>query len=318
MMSPAQRLGGRPTGRAHAAPAVVLTAGIATLALVVAGAIAAGWFTKGAVERPPAPPPPPKAVELGGVRLAIDRAWSRAAPPRGLGGLDAANSAVFEMAPGQPARAIVTLAPFADASLLPAPLRSLLPADLPAPLPATLLGLRAWRYRDLALTGGLRMEVTVVPTSAGALTVACVADATWATSLWCDSGLRGVSLGTARELRPAADLALRAAVPGVIGKIDRRRVHLRDRLSRATTRRGQARLAGRLARAFDAAAARLAPPATGVRAGAALIAGLNRTSAAYARLSGAARSNRPRRFRRAARAAVRGERRVRRALAAIG
>lgn len=309
----------------HARPSSSLRdGGLAAAALAIAGLIAvcavaagAGWLLRGAVHEPPAAPAPPRALEAGGLRLAVDPAWTPAAPLAGMAGPGAAHGATLAVNGGQPARAIVTVEPFADATLLPATLRALASGELPAPLRVRMLGLPAWRYSGVPVGRG-EMEVTVVPTTAGALAVACVvSDATWSTSLWCDGGVRGIDLRGAATLRPEPALALRAALPDTIGRLNGRRGVLRERLERATTRRGQARLSARLARAYVRTAAALAPRTAGTTAGDHLLTGLKRTSAAYVRLTRATRANRPRAYARSAAAVRRGEEQVRRALAAL-
>jgi hypothetical protein len=297
--------------------AVVL---LALLATVVA--VAAGWTIRGGAGADAvAPPAPPRAVELGALRLAVDGAWRPAPPPPGFGGLDPATSAVFEPEAGIPARVVLTFAPAADASLLPPVLRAAAGDALTAPRRTDLLGLPAWRYPEQAIQGGRVMEVTLVPTSAGTLAVACVVgDATWSTALWCSAGLRALSLGDARPMRPAAGLALRSAVPAAIERLAAKRTALRARLAGATTRRGQAMLSRRIGAAYARAAERLAPLAPAQAAGepaTALAGRLRSVARSYRKLSLAARSNRPPAFDRARRAVRAGEAQVKATLATL-
>jgi hypothetical protein len=308
-----------PTPPKHEAPApMLLAAACAVLAFAVAGA--AGLLARSAVDDAPPAPPPHRIVELGGIRLAVDDTWRPAALSGGLTELAGPADQVFAPAPGLDVRTIIAVAPITDPTLLPADLRDALPEQLPGPRRTMLLRVPAWRYEDVALPGGRLVDVTVAPTTAGTLAVSCVRDRApqWSTTLWCDAGLRRIDLGTARAVTPSAKLAAAAALPGAIRALDARRVALRARLARATTRRGQSLLAARLARAYGSTAARLAPHAAASGAMAATVGGLRRASRAHAKLAGAARSNRPRAYLRARAAVRRSDRALARAIAQAG
>ena len=295
------------------AAAVLAVAGLIALC---AAAAAAGWLLRGAVREPTAAPAAPRVLEAGSMRIAVDPTWTPAAPLAGVAP-GTVRGATLDIGGGQPARAILTVEPFADATLLPGSLRALASGDLPAPRRVRMLGLPAWRYSGVPVGRGA-MEVTVVPTTAGALAVACVvADATWSTSLWCDGGVRGIDLAGAAALLPEPALAVRAGLPGEMDRLNGRRAVLRARLERATTRRGQARLSARLARAYTRTITALAPRAAGTTAGDRLFTGMKRTSAAYTRLMRSARANRPRAFGRNAAAVRREEAEVGQALASL-
>ena len=113
-------------------------------------------------------------------------------------------------------------------------------------------------------------------------------------------GVRQLALRDAAWLKPGEDLAVRARIPGAVGKLDARRVVLRKKLAAAKTRRGQARFARRLSRAYAAAAATLAPVTPAKGAPARLVGALRAASASQA-LSVAAANGQPKRYRSEAR-----------------
>ena len=131
---------------------------------------------------------------------------------------------------------------------------------------ATLAGLPAWSYRPTTLSRGRIAQLTVAPTTAGALAVVCVAPAA-----------PGPAPPTAPKssrpprcaARPRSSRARRspsaASCTPVLSHLGARRAELRGRLRAAETRRGQARFAKRLARANGRAATALAPRAASAR-----------------------------------------------------
>lgn len=224
----------------------------------------------------------------------------------------------FSPAPGLRARALVAFTQPDDPSLVPVALRARLQDPLPAPRRTRLGGAPAWTYLERRLADGRLMDVTVAPTTLGVLTVACTApEREWSAGRGCAAGVRKVSIGDARPLAPADDLALRARAPAVIERLNERRTELRRRLARATTVGGQARFATRLSRAYARAASELAgvAPAAGEPAG--VVALLTRASGAYDRLAVAARARWPKRHRMARKAVKKTDRALRRALTGL-
>jgi hypothetical protein len=242
----------RPHGRSPVA------AGVA--AVIVAGA--AGWLAGGLGDEVAAPPVPfPATATIGPASLAVPASWEPVAAPSGTRG--------FAAAPGLPARVLIAFSPRLDRSLVPPALAASIGTDLQRPRAAELGGLPAWRYGPVEV-GRTMAQVTVAPTTAGTLAVACTAPAaTWNVARDCDAGIETVRLTGARALRPAPDLAFRRALPPVLADLDSRRVSGRAALRRRATRRAAAR---ELALAHDAAAAKLSelavpgPPATLVKA----------------------------------------------------
>jgi hypothetical protein len=268
---------------------------------VVAGL--AGWLGRSATAPAPvAPPVAPRAVSFGPVGLSVPGTWTpvRAKVP-GMPDLRT-DAAVFAPVPGLSARAVLTLAPFDDATLVPAPLRSLIGSARPAR--ATLAGMPAWTYRPQAVASGRMAQVTVAPTTAGSVAAVCIARAdAWSGAADCTADLGGAKLRGATPLVPTATLAFHRRLVPVSDRLGDRRAELRRKLHAASTRHGQARFAARLGRAHTRAATALAPRAVS-GAPRQVVRTLRGSARSYRRLSVAARRGWPVRYRRA-RAAVR-------------
>ena len=162
-------------------------------------------------------------------------------------------------------------APIGDPSLLPAPLRALMPgraaeaegdraaraARRGTTASRPIAGGRRWRSRSC------RPRPACWPSPASRR-----ASRGWPRSA-APSGIQpALAARRARWLEPGADVAAQARLPARSPPSStRRRVALREQLEAAKTRGGQARFAGRLSRAYAAAAAALAPvaPAKGPR-----------------------------------------------------
>jgi hypothetical protein len=200
--------------------------------------------------------------------------------------LDATRTAVFAVDPVSATRAIFTLAPAADATLLPAGLRATLARTPPAHTRAEVLGRPAWSYAGLETRSGRTMDVSLLPTTSGVLAVACVrARDELAGAPDCGGGAAAIDLGGAQPVAPAAGLALLQRLPAAIERLDGRRAGLRRSLRAAQTRRGQARFARRIARVYARTGARLAPVAP---KGSRVLRAMHRADVAYRRLGRAA------------------------------
>ena len=227
-------------------PSGALVAGAAALVLAAAGG---WWLGDTSREEVAAPAPPDTVLAVGSLNLELDSTWVGA---DSVPGLPVDGAAVLAPAPGLVGRALLVSGPAADASLIPASLRDELPAALPAPRRAALGGLPAWTYGPLHDEGRM-VEVTVAPTTAGVLALACSAPAaSWSASLDCANGVHAVAGGEA--LAPAGDLGFRLAAGPVLRALDAERVSGRARLS---TRRPA--IATALAEDHRAAAAALDP-----------------------------------------------------------
>ena len=286
----------------------------AVLLVVLAGL--AGWIGRSATTPTrSAPSAPPRSVSLGAVTLAAPATWTTARRP--VAGLEdlGRQTAAFAPVPGLSARAVVTLAPFDDHTLLPAPLRAF--AGDSAPRRATLAGLPAWAYRPRQLGKGRTAQVTVAATTAGSLAVVCLApEAIWSGAARCAEGLTAASLTGATPLVPSATLAFRRHLTPVLSHLGTRRAELRGRLHAAETRRGQARFAERLARANARAATALAPRAASAETRQ-VVHVLRGARSAYGRLAVAARRGWPARYRYARAGVLQHARALARAVAAV-
>jgi hypothetical protein len=273
---------------------------------------------RGATETSPAPRPGAEIAQAGPVRVIAPGDWQRASKVPGLAGLDPRSTAVFRPVAALAAYAVVTYGPAADTSLVPTSLRPLLPAALPKPRAETLGGARAWRYGELPLAGDRTIEATVAPTDRGVFAVACVAGReAWVAAVGCSEDLRSIALDGGMWLPPGADAAARERIPGVVGRLDTRRVAIRAKLRGARSSGAQRRLGLRLSAAYAAAAAELAPVArTG--APASVVAALRGAAKANRRMAVAAGHRWPKRYRLARRAVARNDAALSRALAALG
>ena len=275
-------------------PSPVRVAWLIVLAVLATGALTAavGWWAGGAIRTEEAAPvaAPPAVAAVGPMRVEGGPRWTLTRDAPEAEGLDAARTAVFAVDPVSSTRAIFTLAPAGDATLLPAGLRATLAGTPPAPTRAELLGRPAWSYAGLETRSGRTMDVTLLPTTSGVLAVACTrAPDELAGAPGCDGGAPVIDLGGAQPVAPAADLALRQKLPAAIERLDGRRTTLRRSLRAAETRRGQARFARRLARVYARTGARLAPVAP---RGSRVLGAMHRADVAYRRVARAALRNR--------------------------
>ena len=214
-----------------ARPSGAMVAGATALVLAAAG----GWWLGGA-SREQAPPPAREAVvAVGAFELGLESTWVSAAS---VPGLPVAGAEVLAPAPGLAERALLVTGPAADATLIPSALRSELPVSLPKPRRAALAGLPAWTYGPLR-DEGRTLEVTVAPTTAGILALACSATS-WSAWVDCGDGVHAVATGEAKALAPTAELAFLQAAGPVLGTLDAERVSGRARLTtRAPRGRGR-------------------------------------------------------------------------------
>jgi hypothetical protein len=290
---------------------------VAWAAVLVAVAGAAGFLGRALTTPEPAAPAASRVVDLGPVALSAPGAWTPdrrpvAGLPAELGG----TARAFAPVPGLSTRAVVALAPFDDPSLVPAPLRAL--AGAGAARRTRLAGLPAWTYPPSELAKGRMAQVTVAPTSAGSVTLVCLAPTTtWSGGGACSDGLAGATLQGTTPLAPSPTLAFRRELGPVLDRLNDRRGGLRKRLRGAPSRRAQARFAGRLATVHTRALAALTPAAPPAGAPRKVLRELRRSGRSYRRLAVAARNGRPARYRRARLAVRRSDRALAAAVAAV-
>jgi hypothetical protein len=291
---------------------------LAFAVLGVAVAVAIGWLAGSAVDpEETTTQAPTEPALVGPATVEPGEGWRRVAGAGEATGLDTAATAVFALDPGSSGRAVVTLGETDHPSLIPAGLRSQLSGAPGDPAPALLLGRPAWLYVERPADGGRSMDITVLPTTAGVLAVACTATkADFQSASGCASDIRALELRGAQPRRPTADLPLRSRLPAAIAELDRRRVPLRETLQAATTRADQARTAERLAGAYGAAASSLAPYVP-PGADATVVAALQRVQRAYERLGRAAAEGRRAGYARGRSEVASAERELRRQLAGL-
>jgi hypothetical protein len=222
---------------------------VCATALIVAAA--GGWWLGGATREETPALARDAVVAVGAIQVELESTWvsSQSVP-----GLPVVGAEVLAPAPGLADRALLVTGEAADASLIPAGLRAELPARLPEPRRWALAGLPAWTYGPL-LDEGRMIEVTVAPTTAGVLALACSTPAaSWSAWLECGDGVLAAAVGDARALVPTAELGFRQAAGPILRRLDAERVAGRARLS---ARRPAAATA--LATAHREAATALAP-----------------------------------------------------------
>ena len=311
---------GAPAGRAPVARAAAGTAHrprparaliVSSLVLVVVAGLAA-WAAHGL--RGPGVPAAPvvRAVDLGAVALSVPGSWAPARPgAAGLPGLGA-HAAAFAPIPGLSGYTVMVIAPFDDPTLLPVAAREL--AGPGRPRRTAVAGLPAWSYRPRGLPGGRTAQVTVAPTTAGSLTVVCIAnDAAWPGVQGCAADLTSAGLRGATSLGPSPTLAFRRELTPVLARLGSRRANLRA----APARRAEARFAARLAVAHVHALEALKESAPAAGAPRRVLRELRRSARWYRRLGVAASSGWPVRHRRARGAVRRSSRALDAAIAAV-
>ncbi len=240
-----------------------------------------------------APAPALRVVRLGPLELSVPDVWERATPrSTGIAGLDSRRAVVLDPSPGLQTRVIAMFAPADHPSLIPAALRSQL-RDVPAaPLRSSLAGRPAWAYPLLVTRGTTTanevtvLDVTVLPTTAGVLALACTAPAAQATASDCATGVEQIAVQGAATLRPSPAVALASRLPVALARLDRARIEDRVALARARTPARQATLARRLQAHYRAAARSLRPAAAAEWSS--TIAAFERTAAGYDALARAA------------------------------
>ncbi len=161
-----------------------------------------------------------------------------------------------------------------------------------------------------------------VPTSAGVLTLACLAPPADVATLRpvCDRVARSLRLTRGRAIAPGPSAQYRAQLDALVGALDGARTAQRAKLASARATSQQAERAARLATAYAQAhaagsAQRVSPREAAAHAR--ILAALAATRAAYTRMADAARADSAKGYERARTQVGLGERRVRAALSAL-
>jgi len=253
------------------------------------------------------------------VRVVVPSDWRRLpASASRIPALETTPVLVFDPAPGLSARALLMVAPLgaaASPSLMPRALLDAAAQPPGRPAASRLDGRRAWSYTRVPIRrGDEAMDVTVLPTTAGVIAVACLgAGGSSPFASDCASAVR-LRLAGERALAPSRDLPFRLRLPRVLERLDRHRVPARASLRSARSPGGQARKASRLATAHAEAARELSPVASTPPAARA-VRELRRSAGAYQELAAAATAGDRRAFAVAARDVDRADARLARALA---
>jgi hypothetical protein len=227
-----------------------------------------------------------------------------AATASAIRGLDPKTTAVFSLFTGLRAHGLVMFGQPDDPTLIPGALRETLAQTPPKPRTGLLAGRAAWLYAGLPLNvRDALMDVTVVPTTAGVLTIACVASpSVWAAASRCASDVQEIALKGAESVAPA-QVSSQVHLLAALTVLDRALGSPQKELLAARLPADQAKAAEKISVAYRAAV-RSMPPLADDRDAATIVALLGRIGDDYQLLAGAASAGRRRQYD-AARAAIR-------------
>jgi hypothetical protein len=284
----------RPRRLAWVGPGLVALLVVLAVAGGVVAAVA-GWRAGSATRSPtPVVSGDSQAVTLGPAHLTVPHAWTPVNPARaGVSGLDLSPTLAFQVVPGLSGHALVSLAAPADGSLIPSSLRRALKATPGTPRLNVLAGHHAWSYLRVATRrGDTVMDITVVPTSAGVLAVACAASRpVFVAVAGCEQDVQGISLPGGRVFAPAPELAFRLRAGAALERLKRARDLGYQALRAARTRGAQAQALREVASAYAGAAGGLAPLASGNGTASGLVAAMRDAARAYRSAGAAAAAN---------------------------
>ncbi len=236
---------------------------------VVAVAALAGMAIRagGGADDPQTPRSAPAAsrvITSGALRVAVPPGWARTDRVPRLPGMRDSRPVVLVNGRSKVEVVIATL-PATSQTLLPAPLVEGMASDLPRPSTVAVgRQLEAYHYAGLVHPRVTRLlDVYVAPSTAGTVTVACLAEAVGSLLDDCWSVVSGVSLAGARPLAPGRVAAFREVLADRVPVLDAADARSRRRLAAATTPAGQALAVAGLSGTYNAAAAAgaaVAPP----------------------------------------------------------
>jgi hypothetical protein len=252
------------------------------LACVVAAALA-GWGLGRALRSTPTDAAAAsRRVTLGHARLQVPSTWTpiKVASAH-IPGVDAGSTRAFRIDDGLGRRAFLTFAAPSDQRLIPSSLRRALRPPIGEPAPGLLAGHRAWWYANIATARRhVVMSVTVLPTSAGVLAVACTSSGV-ADAGNCDQDIEQIALSQARVLRPRRETAFRLAASSVLRRLHDGRAALVRELNAARDAHAQARALLAIGNAYGIAARTLDPFASGPGRASDAVTALRETASAY-------------------------------------
>jgi hypothetical protein len=224
-----------------------------------------------------------RSVTIGPARLKVPSSWAAIDPASaGIPGLDSTSTRAFRIEDGLGRRAFVTFAAPADRWLIPSSLRPELRSPFGAPIPAFLGRYDAWSYLGVSTTRpNVVMEVTVLPTTAGVLAVACTSPSAVGVVSECDEEVEELFVSGAHVLRPTPETAFRLAMSPVLTRLQDDRAAVEAKLIAARDGGAQAQALQAFGEAYAAAARRLDPLAPRSGRAATLVASLHGAARAY-------------------------------------
>jgi hypothetical protein len=278
------------TSKLHLSARFVFVPALAFACMVVAGL--AGWGAARALRAPSqGAAEASRTVSIGPARLKVPTSWTAIAPTSaGIPGLDAASTSAFSIEDGLGRHAVVTFGAPADRRLIPSSLRPELRAPFGAPTPTFLAGYPAWSYPSVStVRPNVVVQLTVLPTTAGVLAVACPSRSAVAAPSECDQDVDQLFVSGAHLLRPAPETAFQLAVSPVLTQLQQDRAAIQPRLTAARDGGAQAQALQAFGEAYAAAGRLLEPLAPPSGRAATLVASLRGAARAY-RAAGTAAS----------------------------
>jgi hypothetical protein len=224
-----------------------------------------------------------RSVTLGPASLKVPTSWTAInSASAGITGLDSSSTRAFRIEDGLGQRAFVTFAAPADRWLIPSSLQRELRPPLGAPIPGFLAGYPAWSYSGVSTARpNVVMELTVLPTTAGVLAVACTSRSAVAASSDCDQDVEQLFVLGAHVLRPTPETAFRLAMSPVLTRLQDDRAAVEPKLIAARDAGAQAQALQAFGEAYSAAARELDPLAPRSGPAATLVASLRGAASAY-------------------------------------
>jgi hypothetical protein len=277
-------------GELHPFERFVIVPAVAFACMVVAAL--GGWGVARALRSPTGGAAgASRSIAIGPARLTVPPSWTPTSPASaGIPGLDSTSTRAFRIEDGLGQRAFVTLAAPADRWLIPVSLRRELRPPFGAPIPALLGGYAAWSYSNISTSRpNVVLEVTVLPTTAGVLAVACTSPSAVAPPSECDEDVEQLFVSGAQILRPTPNTAFRLAMSPIVTQLQTDRAAVEPKLIAARDGGAQAQALQAFGDAYTAAARRLDPLAPRSGGAATLVASLHGAAHAY-RAAGTAAS----------------------------
>jgi len=265
----------------HPLTRFVLVPALALLCTVLAAL--AGWGAARALRSHSQDVGASRTITIGLARLKVPASWTAIkAAGAGIPGLDSPSTRAFRIDDGLGRHAFVTLAAPADRRLIPASLRPELRSPFGAPIPTFLAGYPAWAYSGISTAHpDVVVQLTVLPTTAGVLAVACPSRSAVAAPSGCEQDVDQLFVGDAHVLRPTPETAFQLAMPAVLTRLQDDRAAIAPRLAAARDGGAQAQALQAVGKAYAAAARRLDPLAPRRGWAATLLAALHSAARAY-------------------------------------